>query len=211
LAQRRDFAHAKAALRVSLDVNVWIAHLLAIQHGRRGAASALVDIVREMACESGPVQLVMSWEMIATLENVLTRLGFDEPGISDFTSGLIQIMKTGPELFEPHLLPEGGRNLAMRDLDDAGVLASSIAARVDLLVTNDLDDFAVKGSERVSTREIIRPGQPAKQISALIYERNDGVSIVIAHPLDALDWLRQGLRPTAEAIRKWSASRSSTP
>ncbi|MFI5012685.1 MAG: PIN domain-containing protein [Hyphomicrobiales bacterium] len=199
-----------------MDVNVWIAHLLAVQHGRRGgAASALVDIVRDMACEAGPVQLVMSWEMIATLEGVLTRLGFDEQSISDFTSGLIQIMKTGPELFDPHLvpylLPGAGRNLAMRDLEDAGVLASSIAARADLLVTNNLDDFALKDCERVNTREIIRPGQPAKQLSALVYERNDGVSIVVAHPLDALDWLKQGLRPTAEAIRSLGAGPSSTP
>jgi hypothetical protein len=153
----------------------------------------------------------MSWEMIATLENVLTRLGFDQESISAFTSSLIGIMRTGPERFDPHLLPEGGGHLAMRDLEDAGILASSIATRVDLIVTDNLNDFVIKGSSRVDTREILLPGQPARQLFALVYERNDGVSIVIAHPIDALDWLRQGLRPTSEAIRNLTANSTCRP
>lgn len=202
MAQTGDPKDTKPTIRVCLDVNVWIAHLLAIQNERRGgSASALVNIVREMECAAGPVQLVMSWEMIATLEKVLTRLGFDQESISDFTSSLTGIMRTGPERFDPHLLPEGGRHLAMRDIEDAGILASSIATRVDLIVTNNLNDFIIKGSSRVDTREVLLPGQPARQLFALVYDRNDGVSIVIAHPIDALDWLRQGLRPTSEAIK----------
>jgi len=98
-----------------------------------------------MECEAGLVQLVMSWEMVATLENVLVRLGFDQQIIADFIAGIIGIMKAGPEQFDPHLLPGGGQSLGLADIEDASVLASSIAARVDFLVTNNLDDFALKG------------------------------------------------------------------
>jgi predicted nucleic acid-binding protein len=192
----------RKVLRVSLDVNIWIAHLLALQNGRKGgAATELISIVRDMTSEAGPIQLVMSWEMIATLEDVLGRLNFDAQSISDFTSSLILLMKSGPEAFDPHLLPESGRRLAVKDDEDAGVLASAIVARVDLLVTNNLEDFVIKDSERIETREITLRHQPAKQLFALIYERNDGVGIVVAHPIDALTWLRQGLRPSPKIVR----------
>lgn len=193
----------RKALRVSSDVNIWIAHQLAIQRGGTGgAASELVNMVLAMDSEAGPIQLVMSWEMIATLEDVLTRLGFDSQSISDFSSSLILLMKSGPEQFNPYLLPETGRHLPMKDEEDAGVLASAIAARVDLLVTNNLEDFQTKDAERISTREIKLRRESPKQLFSILYERNDGVSIVIAHPLDALAWLRDGVRPTPENIRR---------
>lgn len=194
-------------LRVSLDVNIWIAHLLAMQNGRKGgAATEIVNIVRDMASKTGSIQLVMSWEMIATLEDVLSRLNFDAQSISDFISSLIFLMKSGPESFDPHLLPESGRHLGMKDEEDAGVLASAIFARVDLLVTNNLEDFEIKDSERVETREITMRNQPSKQLFALIYERNDGVGIVVAHPIDVLAWLKEGLRPSPRTIRSLADS-----
>lgn len=193
---------AKSPLRICLDVNIWVAHLLAIQNGRqRTSASALAQIMRDRECEAGPVQLVISWEMLATLEHVLHRLRFDPQITAEFITGLIGVMKTGPEQFDPHLLPEGGKTLPMNDMEDAGVLASLITARADLLITNNLADFAIKGCKRIDTQKIDLPGQPPRQLFALVYERNDGVRIVIAHPIDALDWLRKGLRPTPDAIR----------
>jgi hypothetical protein len=99
------------------------------------------------------------------------------------------------------LLPEGGGSIGMTDIEDAGVLASSIAARADVLITNNLDDFAIKDAERIDTREINLRGERPRRLYALIYERNDGVRIVIAHPIDALDWLRQGIRPTPDGVR----------
>jgi predicted nucleic acid-binding protein len=200
------------ALRVSLDVNIWVAHQLAIQSGRAGgAATELVNMVLAMECEAGPIQLVMSWEMIATLEDVLTRLNFDSQSISDFSASLILLMRSGPEAFDPYLLPESGRHLPMKDEEDAGVLASAIAARIDLLVTNNLDDFQTKDAERIQTREITLRKEPPKQLFSIPYERNDGVSIVIAHPIDALAWLHDGIRPTPETIRGLSSNPTSKP
>jgi hypothetical protein len=120
-------------------------------------------------------------------------------------------MRTGPEAFDPYLLPESGRHLPMKDEEDAGILASAIAARIDLLVTNNLDDFQTKDAERIQTREITLRKEPPKQLFSILYERNDGVSIVIAHPIDALAWLRDGIRPTPEAIRGLSSTPTSKP
>jgi predicted nucleic acid-binding protein len=202
LAEPDASESAKPILRICLDVNIWVAHVLAIQNGRqRSSASALAQIMRDRECEAGPVQLVISWEMLATLENVLHRLHFDPKDIADVIAALIGLMKAGPEQFDPHLLPEGGKTLPMKDTEDAGMLASLIAVRADLLITNNLADFAIKGCERIDTQKVELPGQPPRQLFALIYERNDGVRIVIAHPIDAVGWLRKGLRPTPDAIR----------
>jgi hypothetical protein len=111
-------------------------------------------------------------------------------------------MKAGPLRFDPHLLPEGGRSLPMKDIEDAGVLASAIAARADLLIADNLDDFAIKDAERVATQTVRRRGGSRRQLCALILERSDGVSLVIAHPIDAIEWLDAGMRPTADAVRK---------
>jgi hypothetical protein len=81
-------------------------------------------------------------------------------------------------------------------------MASAIAARVDLLITDNLDDFAIKDAERVATQSVRRRGGSRQQLDALIFERSDGVSLVIAHPIDAIEWLGEGMRPTADAIRK---------
>ena len=142
---------APTALRVCLDINVYIARQLAAQSGRSGgAASALVDIARDMNCEAGPVQLVMSLQMIGTLEDVLGRLKFQPQSISDFTAALVGLMKMGPEGFDPFLSPSAG-GLAIKDTEDAGVLASCIAPRVHLLVTDNLDDFLFNDVERIVT------------------------------------------------------------
>lgn len=192
---------APTALRVCLDINVYIARQLAAQSGRSGgAASALVDIARDMNCEAGPVQLVMSLQMIGTLEDVLGRLKFQPQSISDFTAALVGLMKMGPEGFDPFLSPSAG-GLAIKDTEDAGVLASCIAPRVHLLVTDNLDDFLFNDVERIVTREVPRRDGRKRQLYAVIYERHDGVGIVIAHPIDAREWLRMGLRPTPDAIR----------
>jgi hypothetical protein len=120
-------------------------------------------------------------------------------------------MKAGPLRFDPHLLPEGGRSLPMKDIEDASVLASAIAARVDLLITDNLDDFAIEDAERIATQSVRRRGGAHRQLDALIFERSDGVSLVIAHPIDAIEWLGGGMRPTADAVRKRHAPAALTP
>jgi len=65
----------------------------------------------------------------------LARHGFDKDSIADFVASLIALMKKGPEEFDPHLPPQSGR-LRLKDREDADVLASLLALRADLLVTD---------------------------------------------------------------------------
>ena len=196
------------AIRVCLDVNVWVAHLLALKAGRTGtAASNLVQLVTEMICPAGEVQLMIAWRTLGTLEDVLGRLGFPQQDVSEFGSALVGLMKAGPECFDPHLVAEGGGHLPMHDKEDAGVLAAAIAARVDLLVTDNLKDFALPGGEVVETQMVPLRGKPDRQLFAVAYERNDGVSLVVAHPIDALDWLGRGIVPTPDFVRSFRASK----
>ena len=160
----------------------------------------MVDIVSAMTCEAGPVQLVMSLQMIGTLENVLARLNFEPQSILDFTAALVGLMRMGPEGFDPFLSPSAG-GLAMNDAEDASVLTSCITTRVDLLVTDNLEDFLIKDAERIDTTRIRRRDGTTRQLFTVVYERNDGVNLVIAHPVDAAEWLRMGLRPTPDLIR----------
>jgi hypothetical protein len=85
---------------------------------------------------------------------------------------------------------------------------SCIASRVDLLVTDNLDDFHFNDAERIDTREVPRRGGTKRQLYTVIYQRNDGVGIVIAHPIDALEWLQIGLRPTPDAVRNYYGAAS---
>lgn len=59
-------------LRLCLDLNIWVAALLAEAKGRHGTAcQSIVAIVRQSRCLSKPVQLIISWGMINRLRQVL--------------------------------------------------------------------------------------------------------------------------------------------
>ena len=88
----------------------------------------------------------------------------------------------------------------MHDREDAGVLATAIAAKADLLVTNNLSDFRTKGSETIRTKSIQSKGV-ARQLFSVIHQRADGVSIVVAHPIDVAGWWRNGLDISAAMVR----------
>lgn len=194
---------SSAALKVCLDVNIWVAYLMALQWGRQGTVVAqVVEAVRDMKVGAMPLQLVMSQEMLGTLERVLDRQGFNPPAVQAFVQSIEDLMRRGPEGIEPHLLVSGRDQLAMHDREDAGVLAASFLARVDLLVTDNLKDFETNDSETFNTQEVARPSRGTRQLTAIVHERADGVALVVAHPFDVIEWLKKGVRPTPEAIRK---------
>ncbi|MGB7414833.1 MAG: hypothetical protein WA902_11555 [Thermosynechococcaceae cyanobacterium] len=57
-----------------MDLNVWVAALLADAKGRQSTASqSIVAIVRQGYCLSQPVQLIISWGMLNRLRQVLTQ------------------------------------------------------------------------------------------------------------------------------------------
>ncbi|MDQ0473815.1 PIN domain-containing protein [Labrys wisconsinensis] len=193
-------------MRLTIDVNVWVAHLMATQHRRSGtAAQAIVAIAGGMQLSGRPVQIVVSLEMLDTLERVLIRLGFSAAAAADFGSALVELMKTGPEALDPDLLLSGRDQLDIHDREDAGVLATAIAGRVDLLVTDNLADFETKDSERIET-QVVTSGGRERQLFALIHERQNGVSLLVAHPFDVLDWIARGIDLSAAAVRTAAAT-----
>lgn len=162
----------------------------------------LVGMVR--ACRAGliPLQLVISQEMLGTLEGVLMRQGLPPDLAEGFPAAVAHLMLAGPDKLKPALLTAGRDQLAMTDREDAGVLASCIADRVDLLVTDNLPDFQTNDAERRNTRTIIRRNGTTRQLFTLLHQREDGVSLAVAHPIDAFGWLANGFRPTRHALRQ---------
>ena len=175
--------------------------LMAIQNGRTGtSAQAVIAVTREMKVGDQPVQLIVSLEMADTLERVLTRVGFSAARSHNFASSVIDLMKAGPEQLDPHLLISGRDQLGMHDREDAGVLATAIAAKADLIVTDNLRDFQTNDSETIETRTV-RAGKVQRRLFSVIIERADGVCVVVAHPIDVVDWLRSGNEISAAMVR----------
>jgi predicted nucleic acid-binding protein len=188
-------------VRLCLDVNVWISYLIGLQHGRnRGAIHTIVAMAQAMRAGERPVQLVISMEMLGTVERVLASAGFSETAIVDFSDGLLDLVRSGPELLDPYLLISGRDQLGLHDREDAGVLAMAIASRTDLLLTDNLDDFRTRGCAVVKTRQL-KTGGKERQLYCIVHERQDGVCLLVAHPIDAANWLLEGLPLTPEAIR----------
>lgn len=196
-----DFIISSRPLRICLDINVWVSAALAAQNGRTNSvALAMKNWIVTGIPVDRPVQLVMGVEMIDTLVEVLMRVGFLSEPAAAFGERLIDMMKSGPEALDPLLLLSGRAQFAMHDREDAGVLATAFAARVDLLVTDNLTDFATNDSQSFPTR-VVRPAAGERQLMAIIHERQDGVSLVVAHPLDVREWIRGGFSISAANIR----------
>ena len=196
-------APSRSVLRICLDVNVWIAYLLALQHGRTGTAPMrLVAMVQAFAAGEIPLQLTVSQEMLGTLETVLRRQGLPDRLADAFPRVVDGLMRVGPEKLNPPVLTAGRDQLAMNDREDAGVLAFCIADRVDLLVTDNLVDFVTNDSERRNTQRVGRSNGTTRQLFTLLHERADGVSLVVAHPIDAVAWLANGCRPNPGSLRQ---------
>ena len=189
-------------MRLCIDINIWIAFLLTTQHGRSGTpAQAIVALARGMKLGNRPVQLVVSVEMIDTVQRVLERLGFSSLAACTFGTSLIDLMKAGPEGLDPYLLISGRDQIAMRVREDAGVLATAIAAKVNLLVTDNLTDFKTNDCEVFST-QAVKSGGRERQLFMLIHERQDRVCVIVAHPIDVVAWIEQGVEISSDSIRQ---------
>lgn len=166
---------------VCLDLNIWVADLLAAAHGRTGtAAQTLVDVVRDGSCSLGPTQLIVSWGMLNRLQTVLAR-EFDVPShlLQTLINGIATIARKGPSGTPPYLLLGGTGVLPLRDEEDRGVLEAAYAGRARLLVTHNLKDFVGKDVT------ILLSGKIA------VARRGDREVIVVV-PNVMLRWIRTG-------------------
>ena len=140
--------------------------------------------------------------MLGTLEKVLKRKGMPARLAENFALVVDGLMRVGPERLPPALLTAGRDQLAMTDREDAGVLAFCIADRVDLLVTDNLTDFETNDSERRDTQGVRRKDGTTRKLFILLHERADGVSLAVAHPIDATAWLEAEFRPNPKTLRQ---------
>ena len=194
-------------VRVLLDVNVYVGNIMAYDLGHRGTATqTLVSMVSGQKWGiDDRAQLVISFEMIDTLETVLRRKGFNEGRIRAYTGSLMDIMRYGPDLLDPYLILGGEERFAISDVEDAGVLATAFGAGVDILVTDNLGDFISKDATVIDTQVVHSRSSGQRSLQALRYQI--GVSdLIIAHPFDVMRWIRLGFDFTP--ARLWSSIQS---
>jgi predicted nucleic acid-binding protein len=180
-------------VRVLLDVNVWISNLMAHDRGHKGTASqTLVSMVSSHSWGiADKAQLIISLVMIETLEIVLSRRHFTAERIKAYSGSITDIMRYGPEALDPYLILGGEERFAMPDAEDAGVLATAFAAKADILVTDNLKDFATKDAAIVDTQVVETASSGKRILQAFRYEIGNA-DLVVAHPFDVMRWIRLG-------------------
>jgi hypothetical protein len=95
---------ADRALRVCIDINIWVGLLLATRRGlTKSALRKVISAARSMKVGDRPVQLVMSIEMMDTLKRVIYRIGISSERAHEFVLTIIDLMKSGPEYLDPYL------------------------------------------------------------------------------------------------------------
>lgn len=168
-------------LRVCLDLNVFVADLLARRRGREDTAvRLLVDGVARTSTPLGPLQLVVSVGMLSRLRSVL-RDGLDASpaAVNAYVGAVSAYARSGSSRQSPLLVLGGTGVLPVPDREDAHVLETAVAGRADLLVTADMGDFDVRGTTVLEEGRVLR------------FRRADH-DVVIAHPFRAARWVRQG-------------------
>ncbi|TCQ28929.1 PIN domain-containing protein [Rhizobium sp. PP-CC-3G-465] len=193
-------------VRVLLDVNIFVGNIMAHDRGRKGTATqTLLSMVSSQTWGmNARAQLVISFDMIDTLETVLRRLDFTEDRITAYSGSIIDIMKYGPEALDPYLILGGEERFAMPDVEDAGVLATAIGTGADILVTDNLRDFATKDASVIDTQVVNTTASGQRTLQALRYQIG-GADLIVAHPFDVMQWMRLGYDFTPETL--WNAIR----
>lgn len=189
-------------LTVLTDVNVLIAAQNANRAGRTKTVSQrVIRYVTAGDVQDPPVQLVVSFKMIDTYRDVLRRQGYDHHAIEMAASALIDMMKHGPRALDPYLVFGGTPDPAVLDTEDGGVLATAFAAAADVLVTDNLVDFAVAAAERYNTSTVRRADGTTRQLSCQIHQRPNGHELIVVHPADFAHWLERGFEISPRSIR----------
>ncbi len=126
-------------LRLCLDLNVFVADLLAEAAGRPAtAARRLVGAAAAGRCALGPIQLVVSLGMLDRFEDVLARkLAVDAAAGRERRELIAAFASLGPA-GGPSLTLGGTGTMPLVDAEDDHVLDG----RADWLVTANLRDFA---------------------------------------------------------------------
>jgi hypothetical protein len=135
--------------------------------------------------------------MLERLASVLERRFAVDPAVADAAVRAIGTIATvGPAGDFPYVLAGGGTD-PIRDAEDRHVLEVAVAGRADVLATANLADFDMAGIASVGDGARVR-----------IDASPGGTRLVIAHPDQVRNWLREGVVPTVEVAAAFNASRS---
>jgi predicted nucleic acid-binding protein len=166
--------------RLCLDLNIWVAALLADRRSRSNTASQyLVEVVRSGDSPVGETSLVISWGMLDELKSVIVEhLKLNIDIAEAYVSAVEEYAKLGAQL------TLGGTGvIGLRDLEDAHVLETAIAGKADFLVTANFKDFIVNRDTKIEI-----PGRHAIYYSSAHH-------LQIVHPYLMVEWLKSGELP----------------
>lgn len=165
-------------IRLCVDLNVWVRHLLSIRKGAHphAAHAIIVDAVRTGRSPAGPVQLIVSHTMLSRLEDVLLCLEFPAGDASALCSLIGAFARRGPYGVAPHIVLGGGvsptRESRMRTYDpydpavlppraddeDGRVLDTAVAGRAHILATCNLADFQTPATQTLEAGRLLSFG-----------------------------------------------------
>jgi hypothetical protein len=167
-------------LRLCIDLNIWVAALLADCQGISNTASQyLVEIVRSGVCPVGETSLIISTGMLSDLTSIL--LEYLNITIDD-TLSYVSAVKDYAKL-ETQSTLSGTGVIVWQYTTSLHILEAAIAGNAHFLVTANVKHFI----ECATQVEI-----PDRHV---IY-RSPAHSVHIVHPYLMVEWLRVGSLPT---------------
>ncbi len=183
------------AIRVLLDINILVSDILSRARGRRGTISQkLVNAVLAGKLGETSIQLVISIAMLDRFQDVLLRLGAEADDAEAARLALIDLARSGPDALDPYLLLDRSDiPFALADEEDARVLATAFAARANLLVTDNLADFAGAGGDVTNTSTARHSDGRVRQLTQQVLRSPAGHRLTILHPLEMLARIGSGM------------------
>jgi predicted nucleic acid-binding protein len=190
------------SLRIVLDVNILVSKLNADLAGKSGTISQkAVALVIGDQTEGNRIQIIVSYPMIDTYRTVLLSKGKEPALIDEAAEAWIGMMKYGPDELDPMLILGGTPDLTLKDAEDGGVLATAFGAKADILVNDNLKDFAVGNCDIFETSIVRRPDGKTRQLTCQLHSRTDGSCLLVAHPADFVQWMERRFDMSPTSIR----------
>lgn len=124
-------------MRVVLDVNIWISGLL-----WRGNPKQILDLA-----QNGEITIISSEAILSELEDVLNRARL-QPRMQLLGITVEDLMEVTHQLSE-NCTPISVDVPQLRDPDDAVILGTAVTARVEAVVTGDLDLLVLEKFEDI--------------------------------------------------------------
>src|SRR5258707_12292177 len=125
------------------DISVLISKLYADKAAKSSTISQKVILHLVSGSINGdPVQIAMSFKMLDTYREVLLRKEYPEALVEEEISALVDMMKFGPAVFDPHIVLGGSPDPALKDLEGCGGLATADPAHAVRLITDNRKHFS---------------------------------------------------------------------